>query len=148
MNYTLEKGNGMAASQHNDRTRITNMIDIINKDITSNTPGSLLGRLWRSILSGTGYGNRLYSLVLMSISSNISNTQRRKDKNQIMNNVQQEDMTWKLFLSLLQDVIKVKRVKFRIDLVLPDNTKSTHTVEWSNVSGYTINNDEEVEDVK
>jgi hypothetical protein len=106
-------------------------------DINNRTEGSVLATLWRNVLKET---NMLPALDYF-VDRYVNNTKgmesrvkavKRKTKSTMMKNVTTNDMTWKTFLDLMFNFLKVKKITITIKLTHANGDDTIHSVVVNN----------------
>jgi len=115
-------------------------------DINNRTEGSVLATLWRNVLKET---NMLPALDYY-VDRYVNNTKgmesrvksvKRKTKSTMMKNVTANDMTWKTFLDLMFNFIKVKKIVISIKLTHANGEDTIHNVTVNNAGDQDAKND-------
>lgn len=106
-------------------------------DINNRTEGSVLATLWRNVLTETNMLPALDYFVDRYVNNSKGMESRvkavkRKTKSTMMKNVTANDMTWKTFLDLMFNFLKVKRIVISIKLTHPGGNESVHSVTVNN----------------
>lgn len=100
------------------------------KEIKNKSEGAALAKLWILILNELGIVNRIPSLINRYVEreSHCSLSRKKKSKSTITADHDSESMTWKVFLNLIFNVLRIPRIDFTITLYHPNGEKSIHTV--------------------
>lgn len=112
-----------------NKTNPTNKI--VLPPLISRTEGSILSKLWRNILVDTNMDNALDYLVTRYMSDHSNSTikaDKRKTKSSIIKNITADDMTWKTFLDILFNFLRVRRIEFCVKLTRASGDISVHSV--------------------
>jgi len=114
----------------------------------SNTESGILAKLWRNILEETGMVNSLDYMVKRYVNeSNSIKSGKRKTKSSLINDITAPAMTFKTFMDLLLNFVKVRKVELVVKLHYANGDTSVHSVA---VAGNTVGEEREEgkEDVK
>lgn len=106
-------------------------------DINNRTEGSVLATLWRNVLTETNMLPALDYFVDRYVNNSKGMESRvkavkRKTKSTMMKNVTANDMTWKTFLDLMFNFLKVKRIIISIKLTHAGGNETIHSVTVNN----------------
>jgi len=99
--------------------------------ITSGGEGAILGKLWRLIIKDLGFLDHLtffvnrYVTKTGGINNRVKNA-RRKTKSSIITNITDEELTWKVFLDLLYNVLNVRKFTLSIKLEHANGKNTIH----------------------
>lgn len=119
----------------------------INKPPNKNESG-VLAALWRKILIENNFMPALGMLVSRYLKDQeakegrVKNL-RKKNRSTVVNNIAATEMTFKTFLDLIFNLLKVKRCDISIKLTYHNGNTSTHSVSVDSVSS-----DEQVDDAE
>lgn len=96
----------------------------------ANTEHGVLTKLWLIILRDRGYLNIMRQLITRYVDSTnlTSSVTAKKTKASITADVTAPEMTWKKFLNLLFNVLRVKKLVITVKIVGEDDTESYHSV--------------------
>lgn len=101
------------------------------KGITECTAGSFLSRLWREIIIKDGYHRLILPLLndylqKLTIKAMMSNTKLMVNRTNIQQKILDESMTWKNFMFLLKDILRLKELKTTVTIKHSDNTITSY----------------------
>ncbi len=100
----------------------------IEEEIKHYTAGSFLSRLWRKIVLNDGYykilnpllNDYLQKLVVQAV----SNTKISINRTNIYNKILDSSMTWKNFIFLLKEIIRVSELETTITITIADEVST------------------------
>lgn len=100
-------------------------------DPVSNTEGGTLAMFWRKILNESGLSKKLAVLFRnYEIKAN-KNKGKFKSKSTIIQNATSSEMTFKVFLDLLINLLNVKKIRLNIELTFFNDTVTSHSIDIS-----------------
>jgi len=106
---------------------------IITTPVKSKDSGGILSKLFRKIMTETGLVNAVDSLVELYLKDSEAQSKRSgltpKKRSQIQTAIKEEDMTWKSFIDLVINLVRVKKIVITIDLYHTETRVTTHKVE-------------------
>lgn len=106
---------------------------IINTPIKSRDSGGILSKLFRKIMIETGLVNAVDSLVESYLRDSKEQSRTTglapKKRSQIQTSIKEEDMTWKSFIDLVINLLRVKKMVITIELYHTETRVTTHKVE-------------------
>jgi len=103
----------------------------LNTKLDDRSEGSALAVLWRNILVEKGIVSRVPAMIRRYLDTDVTSKSvqmKKKSKSSITNDVTSKSMSWRVFISLLKDVLKVKDVRFTVTLTFRNGEKSVHSV--------------------
>ena len=106
---------------------------IITTPVKSKDSGGILSKLFRKIMTETGLVNAVDSLVELYLKDSEAQSKSSgltpKKRSQIQTAIKEEDMTWKNFIDLVINLVRVKKIVITIDLYHTETRVTTHKVE-------------------
>lgn len=114
------------------------------KKISTRKQGSVLTRLWRTILKETGaIANIEYLIDELVKKSGSMKSQKSLTKAQVKKNVVASDMTWSAFNQLIFGLLRVRKVRIDITLQYYNGTTTTHHTVYDDISSGMIDTADE-----
>lgn len=102
------------AKQKNARISLSKILPM---KINSKDPGSLLSKLFRTVMTDTGMVNKADSLLDAYVkNSKNEDTGKERDKSAAFIAVSSESMTWKTFMDLMANMVLAKEMTFSIKI--------------------------------
>jgi hypothetical protein len=101
--------------------------NVLKEPPNSNEDGSVLTLLWRRIINDLGIVDRMPSYIARY--TRLAERKKLKTLSGLKSDITGETMTWRVFLHLARYILMVKKIKITIELTLPDDTVSSHSVE-------------------
>ena len=103
----------------------------------SNKEGGILASIWRQIIKQLNLMPALDYLVARYISKskrleNKIPSMKRKTKSTLIKNITTTDMTWKVFLDLVFNLLEVKRIRLDITLTHANGEETRTSVKINN----------------
>jgi hypothetical protein len=111
------------------------MSDDVEKKILSSvedtTEGGILSNLWRKILKDLNITNKIPALVVMYLNKeNMKSVKlKKKSKTSLVNDITSSNMTWKVFLNLIINLLNVNKMTFTVTLEFKNGEKSVHSID-------------------
>lgn len=102
----------------------------IKSSQSSNVEGAVLSNLWKKVLAETNLVNALDFLITKYVdqSNHSMKVQKRRTKSSLTKNIYSDDMTWKTFVDLMFNFLKIKRIELVIKLHHPNNDVTMHSI--------------------
>ena len=128
-----------------------NLTKLLSMKIMSRDVGSILSKLFRKIITETGEVNRAEALLNTYLANSVDEkTGKKKDKSAAITSVVSECMTWKTFMDLITNYLKVKKITIvvKLDHGNDRNGNPVITVHEINAASTTEENKNEVRDEK
>lgn len=101
----------------------------INRPINNNKEGALLSKLFRKIVTELSLINRIHFLIdrytKVAVGSDVKAV-KRKTRSSLVNNIVADEMTWKTFMDLMFNLLRVKKCKFTVELTHQNGVVSKH----------------------
>jgi len=104
---------------------------ILKRDSISTEEGAVLTNLWRRVLRGRNmipYRKQIITSYVSNKGNLAFGEKKPKKKSTIENNFFSESMSWRVFLDLMFNVLRVKKIRIRFDLKHSDNSESSHFI--------------------
>ena len=113
------------------------------------TEGGILVRLWRNILVESNMIHGINTMVTRYINAgkNSIAAKNSKTKSSIEKNISSDNMSWRIFVDLLFNVLKVKRMHITITLTFPNGTSTVNHLVVDN-EDVVVDDEKESEDVR
>lgn len=110
------------------------------RNISGANPGSILAKLWRNVIHDLGIENKMSYLITRYLDRAKRTTVDSKSKSKItrtrvLNNVISHDITWKVFLDNIVNLLNVKELTITVTLKHQNDTETTHSVKVKNLKG-------------
>ena len=108
--------------------------DKISKDVSNNTMGGVLARLFRKTLFELGFNPIRFSKQLdnyISHTNKLASTSkyiRRETRSHVLRKLTNEELTWKVFMTGMFQFLNVKRMKVTIKLTHVNGKETEHSV--------------------
>lgn len=94
-----------------------NLTKLLSSKITSRDVGSILSKLFRKIVQDTGEINQANALLESYLNNSIDEkTGKKRDKSAAVTSIVSEFMSWKTFMDLITNYLKVKKITIIVKL--------------------------------
>jgi len=97
---------------------------LVNK--IANTPNGILTRMFRKIIFETGLVRSLMHFI-----DRYRAEGGERVKTTIVKDITSSELTWKAFIFLLFEILKVKKINFKIEITWPNDNETAHELEIS-----------------
>ena len=108
------------------------MSKIVIPEIVSQKEGGVLAKLWKKIVKDDGHTNGIEYLTnkYLERANEIVNrvqNMKKKTKSSLVKYITADDMTWKTFLDLLFNLLRVVKVEIIVKITYADGSTTFHT---------------------
>lgn len=106
-----------------------NKAELLKQPITSTSEGAKLAKLWRIIVRDLNIAKNVEYLVTRYADQGKQNSAiKRKTKSSMMKNITDEAITWKTFLDIMFNVLRVKKMTITVSLEHESGSKTLHSL--------------------
>lgn len=93
-----------------------NLTKLLSGKIMSRDVGSILSKLFRKIVQETGEINQAEALLDTYLTNSVDESGKKKDKSAAVTAIVSEQMSWKVFMDLITNYLKVKKITIVVKL--------------------------------
>ncbi len=102
---------------------------ILYRPVESRVEGSVLAKLWRGIIQDLDVVKAIPSLIERHVRDEKSTSLKLKNKSTIETDIKSESMSFKVFIYLVQKLLKVKKMTFTVSLEFSNGEVTIHSQE-------------------
>lgn len=126
-----------------------NLNKLLSMKIMSRDVGSILSKLFRKIITETGEINRAEALLDTYLKNSVDETTgKKKDKSAAITAVVSEYMTWKTFMDLITNYLKVKKITIIVKLDHGNDRRGNPVITVHEINAASTTTEENKNEVK
>ena len=103
----------------------------LTKPVKSNEEGSVLARLLRSVINELNLVNRIDFLVTDYVRRGKNTATKHKTKSSMISAITADTLTWKQFVDIIFNVLRVESISITLTLKHRNGSKSLHSIDVS-----------------
>lgn len=107
----------------------------LDEPIHNNKEAAVLAKLFRRInmdLNTTGKMEHLIDRYIKYANNKNISLLKKKTRSSLCNSIVSEEMSWRTFMDLVFNLLRVKRMKISITFLHADDTESFHSMKFDN----------------